>query len=117
MKYFITCSCLLVLVLMDRFSFCRENVTVMCLVPYINLNLHSQYLVAAAKLAANDINKANYVLSNYELQIEFLDSKVTISTIIPFKVITKLTYENLNIETGSVISLLIFDRYLLILRF
>ena len=63
---------------MARFSVCKENITVMCLVPYFSFHSHSQYLVAAAKLAVNDINKANYVLSKYELQIEFLDSKASI---------------------------------------
>lgn len=59
-----------------QICFCKENITVICLVPFISSFSPSRFLIKAAEMAINDINQANFILANYHLQIKVIDSKV-----------------------------------------
>ncbi|EDV21426.1 uncharacterized protein TRIADDRAFT_30267 [Trichoplax adhaerens] len=54
---------------------CRNNLTVVCLIPHISSLSVGKFLVTSVKAAGHDINQANNILSNYSLQMEFYDSK------------------------------------------
>lgn len=55
---------------------CQENVTLMCLTPYTLSDPDGKSLIGVVNMAVNDINANRKVLPNYQLQVEFLNSKV-----------------------------------------
>ena len=72
---FITICCVS-LQLLNR-CHCKENITLICLIPYTGTASYAESLVSAVNMAFTDINTNRQVLSNYQLHVEFLDSKVS----------------------------------------
>ncbi|RDD36126.1 Gamma-aminobutyric acid type B receptor subunit 2 [Trichoplax sp. H2] len=54
---------------------CQKNLTIICLIPFMSPNSASRFLYTAARTAVRDVNQANNILSNYQLQIEFHDGQ------------------------------------------